>query len=1184
MDPRRLVLVWALVLVSPSLFAQLSSDNFDSYSAGSSIAGQGDWETWDNNPGVDAEVSNLFANTLPNSLELQPNDDIVRRFNGINQGSFTLTSQVYTPSGQSGQYYYILLNTYDASGVGYNWSAQILISDLTGVVTDLGGSSAPTAAATPQPIQYDTWVNVSVEVDLTANTYSAFYDGIAIMTGNTWAIGVGVPRLQAIDLYNAAGGTFYYDDVSVDCTGGCGGCLPFDTLGCTLTSNDVTLDWTTFQVGGYASGISIVRNGIPITALPGTATSYLDVGAPAGLNSYEVIGDCGTQTWSVTCDIEILELFCSDGVDNDLDGLADCADPDCAIPCDESLNCADFIDNDLDGDIDCLDVDCALDLACAVAPPNDDCVNATAVGAGTFTFQNIIANLDGSTACDANMTGDVWFMFTPTTTGTVSINTCGSAGSLVDTTLIIYDGSLGCPLPGDIGLACDDDTCASAASANPFMSRVITPVISGTPILVQVGGWNGSTGDSVLNIEFIESVCDDGLDDDLDGLIDCDDPDCTGAGPCIVQPPTAMLCADNGVDTVTATWSPTVAGPGLDSQNVYVDGVFVATVLAGDTTWPVTYGAGFVGVIQVCVESVFGAGTSVQACCAVGIGGPANDNCANAEIATLGVQVTGNLIAATNDGTAACGASAANPDAWYEFTAPADGTYVFSTCGTHDGFGGGQDLGMDTVLALNDVCGGLQLACNDDNGAPTCSGADTGILRDSVVSLAMVSGQSVLARVSHFGATISTGEYLFQVTQDCGNLGVATCVADAGAGTVTVSWTDNIQATAGYEIFENGVSVGTTPAGSSSFIVAAPTPGLNNYNVTWICALSGVAGSAATCSATVNAPIPAGTTDVIIKNEGILDGGNLGAIDSGAALALALTNAGSAVFTVSTADFDAAGLDFSIPARIWLCLGTFPNDYRITVAEGDLLATLNAGGTGIYFEGGDHWGFIHTVTGFDTRDGVSTALDGDDTFTAMNPVTGNTVADLTAFAPGIVYNQDQAGNDWTDQLTLATADLDVSLAESMWTQAGGAYVTAIYAEHTSGANSIVSSWEFGGFGGDQDALAAAYLGLIGGVAPPVGDQFVRANCNADAATNIADAIFALGILFPGPNGPNIPLCAMACDANDDNALNIADAIFILGILFPGPSGPPVLPAPVTCGVDPTPGGLLTCDAFPPCVP
>ena len=52
---------------------------------------------------------------------------------------------------------------------------------------------------------------------------------------------------------------------------------------------------------------------------------------------------------------------CVDGIDNDLDGLADCYDSQCAAFCRENTAraCADGIDNDVDGKLDCKDDDCA---------------------------------------------------------------------------------------------------------------------------------------------------------------------------------------------------------------------------------------------------------------------------------------------------------------------------------------------------------------------------------------------------------------------------------------------------------------------------------------------------------------------------------------------------------------------------------------------------------------------------------------------------------------------------------------------------------------------------------------------------------------------------------------------------------------------------------------------------------
>lgn len=73
------------------------------------------------------------------------------------------------------------------------------------------------------------------------------------------------------------------------------------------------------------------------------------------------------------------EFDCLDGVDNDLDLLIDCQDPDCmgSPECANGYedNCADGIDNDYDGHYDCLDSDCAQLPECENFEQN--CVNST---------------------------------------------------------------------------------------------------------------------------------------------------------------------------------------------------------------------------------------------------------------------------------------------------------------------------------------------------------------------------------------------------------------------------------------------------------------------------------------------------------------------------------------------------------------------------------------------------------------------------------------------------------------------------------------------------------------------------------------------------------------------------------------------------------------------------------------
>jgi hypothetical protein len=64
--------------------------------------------------------------------------------------------------------------------------------------------------------------------------------------------------------------------------------------------------------------------------------------------------DCDDRDCSAAC-----QEVCDDGVDNDGDGLVDCTDPGCAGACGEI--CDDGVDNDADGRLDCDDPDCADD-------------------------------------------------------------------------------------------------------------------------------------------------------------------------------------------------------------------------------------------------------------------------------------------------------------------------------------------------------------------------------------------------------------------------------------------------------------------------------------------------------------------------------------------------------------------------------------------------------------------------------------------------------------------------------------------------------------------------------------------------------------------------------------------------------------------------------------------------------
>jgi MYXO-CTERM domain-containing protein len=80
--------------------------------------------------------------------------------------------------------------------------------------------------------------------------------------------------------------------------------------------------------------------------------------------------DCATAP-SCTAPPEL----CGNGVDDDGDGAIDCADPDCAgdPACLSAEQCANGVDDDGDGAIDCADPDCATDAYCLAG--QELCVN-----------------------------------------------------------------------------------------------------------------------------------------------------------------------------------------------------------------------------------------------------------------------------------------------------------------------------------------------------------------------------------------------------------------------------------------------------------------------------------------------------------------------------------------------------------------------------------------------------------------------------------------------------------------------------------------------------------------------------------------------------------------------------------------------------------------------------------------
>ncbi|MCA9673080.1 MAG: hypothetical protein KC503_46125 [Myxococcales bacterium] len=222
--------------------------------------------------------------------------------------------------------------------------------------------------------------------------------------------------------------------------------------------------------------------------------------------------------------------ICSNGRDDDGDGLSDCADPDCFS--DPSCRnpgfelCGNGVDDDGDGLIDCADSDCRNDERCIPGVEicdnkRDDDGDGLVDCADPNCFGQPICNMKDPENCTNGLDDD-----------------------------------------GDGLVDCDDNDCNGAANCAAGRERCENKVDDDNDGLVdcqdpdcfkhpscrQPGAEvcnNGIDDDSDGDIDCKDSdcsglpictpgkeICGNQLDDDLDGAVDCDDPDCLNDPSC----------------------------------------------------------------------------------------------------------------------------------------------------------------------------------------------------------------------------------------------------------------------------------------------------------------------------------------------------------------------------------------------------------------------------------------------------------------------------------------------------------------------------------------------------------------------------------------------------------------------------------------------------------------------------
>ncbi len=488
---------------------------------------------------------------------------------------------------------------------------------------------------------------------------------------------------------------------------------------------------------------------------------------------------------------------------------------------------------------------------CGPQPPeNDLCADALPIGDGATAFTTVNAETDGPAAC-GSLARDVWYLYTATCTGAVTIETCGATG--YDSVLAAYNG------PTCIGaeLACNDDTCG-------LQSRITINATQGSQYLIRIGGFQGANGTGTVVIANDCPSPNDSCSGALPisaGTTTFNNANATNDGPttCVVVgkdlwyrytapcsgPVTVAICGAATWDTVLTAYNGGTC-PATQSRQIACDDDGCDT-RRSTITFSTVGGNQYLIRIASWNNTAGGPGTLTLTGpdCPVP---PANDDCNN-RIGLAAGDTPFSTINATTDGPthSACNFSGSNQitnDIWYNFPSNCTGALTVSVC----------QADYDAKLAVYDDagCANLEarlLACNDDS----CGLGPS-------VTVNTVSGRNYTIRVGGFNGATGTGI----LSLCCGVLPPANVAATDGAcAGVTVSW-DAVNAATGYEVWRN-----TSNNSATATQIAAP-PGSPHLDATavagvtyfyWVKAVGvcGVSAFSSSDSGSRNGPPPAPT-------------------------------------------------------------------------------------------------------------------------------------------------------------------------------------------------------------------------------------------------------------------------------------------------------------------------------------
>jgi hypothetical protein len=386
----------------------------------------------------------------------------------------------------------------------------------------------------------------------------------------------------------------------------------------------------------------------------------------------------------------------------------------------------------------------------------DDVLNAQVIGPGSYFGSTDQATVDGTSSCDGSQAPgpDVWYRYTPSVNGNVTLQTCQSPTNF-NTTLSLWRG---CPRnAAATEIACNDNVCG-------LQSVLSSSVVAGTTYWIRLAGSNGARG--VYNMILNGPAAAVPVNDDVEEAMIIGPGEYRGTLLSASSDGSAPCDGAGATRDVWYRYQP--ASSGVLRMDACVANFNVALSLH-DATHP---NPGSAAAVLECESVNCGLGASLITYVSAGneylirvsgVGAQAGSfllRVSGAESvasqSAMWIDLDESLVmdvdgAGTPNGSAVCGGTDANnlPAYKFRFIASANGSLRIRTCGTHDF--GGIDFGVNTALSLHLLQGLVlatntnQLACSTSNNGE-CFG-DLGQNRDAFLDFGVQEGSSYLIRV-----------------------------------------------------------------------------------------------------------------------------------------------------------------------------------------------------------------------------------------------------------------------------------------------------------------------------------------------------------------------------------------------------------------------------------------------------